>query len=53
MFVVFEGIDGSGRYAGFNLSSTQNIGNARIRGVELSYQQQYSFLPGIFNFIYQ
>jgi iron complex outermembrane receptor protein len=42
------GLDGSGQYAGYTLSTTQNIGSARIRGVELSYQQQFSFLPGMF-----
>ena len=43
-----EGIDGSGRYAGYTISTTRNIGTARIRGIEVSYQQQYSFLPGVF-----
>jgi iron complex outermembrane receptor protein len=42
-----EGLDGSGLYAGYTLSQVRNIGTARIRGLELSYQQQYSFLPGI------
>jgi iron complex outermembrane receptor protein len=46
--VPSTGIDGSGLYAGYTLSTTQNIGSARIRGIELSYQQQYSFLPGVF-----
>lgn len=41
-----EGIDGQGQYAGYTLSTTRNIGSARIRGVELSYQHQFSFLPG-------
>jgi TonB-dependent receptor len=43
-----SGLDGNGQYAGYTLSTTQNIGSARIRGVELSYQQQFSFLPGVF-----
>lgn len=42
------GLDGNGQYAGYTLSTTQNIGSARIRGIELSYQQQFSFLPGVF-----
>lgn len=42
------GVAGSGLYAGYTLSTTLNISSARIRGIELSYQQQYSFLPGIF-----
>jgi TonB-dependent receptor len=43
-----EGIDGSGTYAGYQLSTTQNVGSARVRGIEASYQQQLSFLPGAF-----
>ena len=43
-----EGLDGSGMYAGYTHSTSRNIGNARIRGVEASYQQQFSFLPGVF-----
>jgi TonB-dependent receptor len=50
----------NGEYAGYTLRQVQNTGNARIRGVELSYQQQYRFLPGIWkglgsyaNFTYQ
>ena len=41
-----EGIDGSGRYAGYTRSTSQNIGSARIDGVELSFQQQFRKLPG-------
>ncbi len=41
-----EGLDGSGLYAGYRLSTRENVGDARIRGVEISYQQQFSFLPG-------
>jgi TonB-dependent receptor len=40
------GIDGTGTYAGYNLTQARNIGNARIQGVELRYDQQFSFLPG-------
>ncbi|MEO6244454.1 MAG: TonB-dependent receptor, partial [Opitutaceae bacterium] len=40
------GIDGSGTYANYRLTQTRNIGSARIRGVELRYDQQFSFLPG-------
>lgn len=40
------GIDGGGLYAGYTLTTTRNIGDARIRGIEASYQQQFSFLPG-------
>lgn len=42
------GIDGSGTYAGYSLTTTTNVGSARVRGIEASYQQQFSFLPGVF-----
>lgn len=42
-----EGIDGQGQYAGYTLSTTRNIGSATIQGIEASYQQQFSFLPGV------
>ena len=45
--VPTEGIDGNGLYAGYTLTTTRNIGDARVRGIEASYQQQFSFLPGI------
>lgn len=41
-----EGLDGGGLYAGYALTKTMNIGRARVRGVELGYQQQFSGLPG-------
>jgi TonB-dependent receptor len=43
-----EGIDGQGTYANYTMSTTTNVGSARVRGVEFSYQQQFSFLPGVF-----
>ena len=43
-----EGVDGSGTYAGYRLTQTRNIGSAHIRGVEVRYDQQFSFLPGFF-----
>ncbi|MBM3854372.1 MAG: TonB-dependent receptor, partial [Verrucomicrobia bacterium] len=39
------GLDGNGLYAGYTLSQARNIGRARIRGLELGYQQQFSSLP--------
>jgi len=36
-----------GNYAGYLLSRPVNTGDARIRGIELGYQQQFSWLPGI------
>lgn len=35
-----------GEYAGWTITQNRNIGSARIRGIELNYQQQYTFLPG-------
>ncbi len=35
-----------GQYAGYTLNMARNVGDARIRGIELSYAQQYTFLPG-------
>lgn len=43
-----EGLDGNGQYAGYTHSTMRNVGDARIRGIEASYQQQFSFLPGVF-----
>ncbi|MBI5382609.1 MAG: TonB-dependent receptor [Opitutae bacterium] len=36
-----------GQYAGWEITQNRNMGNARINGAELSYSQQYTFLPGI------
>lgn len=41
-----EGIDGNGLYANYNVTTSMNVGSARVRGAEISYQQQFSFLPG-------
>ncbi|MBI5380669.1 MAG: TonB-dependent receptor [Opitutae bacterium] len=35
-----------GQYSGFTVNMPLNTGNARIRGIDASYQQQFSFLPG-------
>lgn len=35
-----------GQFVGYTLRQVQNTGSARIRGFEVSYQQQYTFLPG-------
>lgn len=35
-----------GQYEGYGLTTSANGGTARIDGLELSYQQQLSFLPG-------
>ncbi len=35
-----------GSYGGYNLITDLNAGRARIQGIELSYQQQLTFLPG-------
>lgn len=36
-----------GQYEGYRLSTSLNGGKARYRGFELSYQQQFTFLPGL------
>jgi TonB-dependent receptor len=36
-----------GEYGGFSVITTSNGGAARYRGFELSYQQQFRFLPGL------
>lgn len=35
-----------GLYAGYELRTQRNGGSARVRGFELNYQQQFTFLPG-------
>ncbi len=45
--VPSSGLDGSGLYAGYTLTTTRNVGGAHVRGIEASYQQQFSFLPGV------
>ncbi|WP_158277466.1 TonB-dependent receptor [Opitutus sp. ER46] len=37
----------NGDYSGYGLISAFNGGNARMQGIELNYQQQFSFLPGL------
>ncbi len=38
----------NGEYAGFTRLTAANAGTAVVQGWELSYQQQFTFLPGIF-----
>ena len=40
-----NGFDGN--YEGYTLSRPLNTGNARIRGIEVGYQQQFTRLPGL------
>jgi TonB-dependent receptor len=37
----------NGDYAGFNLLTSANAGTAFVQGWEFSYQQQFTFLPGL------
>ncbi|MDO8543874.1 MAG: TonB-dependent receptor [Opitutaceae bacterium] len=37
----------NGEYRGFELRSSINGGTATVRGIELTYQQQFVFLPGL------
>ena len=39
--------DFGGEYGGFELRSSINAGTATVKGWEFSYQQQFSFLPGL------
>ena len=47
--VVGSGTDNgfNGDYAGFTYSTQANGGFAKVKGLELSYNQQFTFLPGI------
>ena len=38
----------NGEYAGFTRLTSGNAGTATIRGWEFTYQQQFTFLPGLF-----
>ena len=38
----------NGDYAGYEIIGPSNAGKAKIDGWELNYQQQFTFLPGIF-----
>lgn len=42
-----NGFDGD--YAGYALTTQYNGGSAKVRGLELNYSQQFTFLPGIWN----
>jgi len=37
----------AGEYSGFTLLSRANLGTAVVQGWEVSYQQQFTFLPGV------
>jgi TonB-dependent receptor len=39
--------DSSGTYGLTKVSQVQNVGSARVMGIELSYQQRLSFLPSV------
>jgi len=36
-----------GQYEGYRITTARNGGSARYRGIEVAYQQQFTFLPGI------
>jgi len=38
-----------GDYAGYLMTTQRNGGAAKVKGLELSYSQQFTFLPGIWN----
>lgn len=37
----------NGEYAGLTILSTANAGRAKVKGWEFTYQQQFTFLPGL------
>lgn len=37
----------NGDYAGFTLTTQYNGGAAKVKGIEVSYNQQFTFLPGL------
>ena len=45
--IIGDGSDNGfdGAYAGFDLSTTTNLGSAKIEGYEVNYNQQLAFLP--------
>jgi iron complex outermembrane recepter protein len=49
--LVGEGADNgfNGEYAGFAYTTQFNGGSAKIKGLELNYSQQFTFLPGFWN----
>lgn len=38
-----------GDYAGYTLTTQRNGGSAKVKGLELSYSQQFTFLPGFWS----
>lgn len=38
-----------GDYSGYTLTTQYNGGSAKVRGIELNYSQQFTFLPGFFS----
>ncbi|MGH7944814.1 MAG: TonB-dependent receptor, partial [Opitutaceae bacterium] len=48
--IVGTGADNgfNGQYPGYELRTQSNGGNATIKGIELNYSQQLTFLPGLF-----
>ena len=49
--IVPAGIDNGfgGEYAGYTMTSQRNGGAAKVKGLELSYSQQFTFLPGFWS----
>jgi len=47
-FVIGSGPDNGfdGEYAGYTLTTSSNRGSAKVEGMEFSYRQQLTFLPG-------
>ena len=49
--IVPQGADNgfSGNYSGYQLTTQFNGGSARVRGIELNYNQQFTSLPGFWS----
>jgi len=47
--IVGPGLDNgfNGEYSGFTILTRANLGTATVQGWEFSYQQQFTFLPGL------
>ncbi len=49
--IIPAGLDNGfdGEYAGFSYTTQYNGGFAKVKGIELSYSQQFTFLPGLWS----
>ena len=45
--IISQRLNGTGQYAGFFVQQPVNAGSAYVTGVEIAYQQQLNYLPGL------